>query len=99
MIRTSLVSSQHGRLQLQGMCLTELPSELFCLKKLKAIFANDNQLCSLPSEIKHLTKLKELMLGVNRFASLPSELFLLTNLEGLYVGEKATRGRRIVISV
>jgi Leucine-rich repeat (LRR) protein len=51
------------------MGLTELPSELFCLKKLKAIFANDNQLCSLPSEIKHLTNLKELMVCDTLFGS------------------------------
>jgi hypothetical protein len=40
------------------MGLTELPSELFCMKNLNTIWLNDNKLCSLPSDIALLTKLE-----------------------------------------
>jgi hypothetical protein len=38
----------------------ELPSDLFCMKNVKMLALNNNNLCSLPSEIGHLTKLEYL---------------------------------------
>jgi Leucine-rich repeat (LRR) protein len=42
------------------MGLTEVPSELFCMKNLKSLVLNDNKLCSLPSEIALMTTLERL---------------------------------------
>jgi hypothetical protein len=42
------------------MGLTELPSELFCMKNVKALELYFNNLCSLPSEIALMTTLEEL---------------------------------------
>ena len=50
------------------MRLTELPSELFRMKKVKMLYVFDNKLCSLPSEIAHLTTLERL------FVRLPKRL-------------------------
>jgi Leucine-rich repeat (LRR) protein len=43
-----------------SMGLTEVPSELFCMKNLKTLYLSVNNLCSLPSEIAHLTTLEKL---------------------------------------
>jgi Leucine-rich repeat (LRR) protein len=58
MICTSL--SSHTRLQLWIIGLTELPSELFRMKNLKALWLSSNKLCSLPSEIALLATLEKL---------------------------------------
>jgi Leucine-rich repeat (LRR) protein len=42
------------------MGLTEVPSELFCMKNLKKLWLINNNLCSLPSEIAHLPTLEGL---------------------------------------
>jgi Leucine-rich repeat (LRR) protein len=42
------------------MGLTEVPSELFCMKNLKTLHLSGNDLCSLPSEIAHLKTLERL---------------------------------------
>jgi Leucine-rich repeat (LRR) protein len=38
--------------------LTEVPSELFRLKKVKTLHLHNNKLCSLPSEIAQLATLE-----------------------------------------
>ncbi len=52
------------RLQLTGMGLTELPSELFRMKNVKVLWLGVNNLCSLPSDIAHLGKLERLYVGL-----------------------------------
>jgi Leucine-rich repeat (LRR) protein len=42
------------------MGLTEVPSELFRLMKVKFLWLGSNNLCSLPSEISHLSTLEGL---------------------------------------
>jgi hypothetical protein len=48
------------------MGLTEVPSELFRMKKVKKLYLNDNNLCSLPSEIALMTTLEELMVRLSK---------------------------------
>ena len=42
------------------MGLKEVPSELFRMKSVKALYLNNNKLCSLPSEIARLAVLEAL---------------------------------------
>jgi Leucine-rich repeat (LRR) protein len=42
------------------MHLTEVPSELFCMKNVNFLLLSDNNLCSLPSDIAHMKKLEGL---------------------------------------
>jgi hypothetical protein len=48
------------------MCLTELPAELFCMKNLKRLNLNVNNLFSLPSGIAHLVKLEALYVRLSK---------------------------------
>jgi Leucine-rich repeat (LRR) protein len=64
MICTSL--SLTHRLQLQGMSLAELPSELFRMKNVKTLDLAINKLCSLPSEIAHMTTLEGLYVRLSK---------------------------------
>jgi Leucine-rich repeat (LRR) protein len=48
------------------MDLTELPSELFRMKNVKALWLGINKLCSLPSEIARLTALGELWVRLSK---------------------------------
>ncbi len=57
-------SALKNRLQLTGMGLTELPSELFRMKNVKVLWLSNNKLFSLPSEIAHLGKLERLYVGL-----------------------------------
>jgi hypothetical protein len=52
-------------LQLMSMGLTEVPSELFCMKNVKQLFLYNNKLCSLPSEIAHLATLEGLIVRLS----------------------------------
>jgi hypothetical protein len=56
----------HPCLQLWGMCLKELPCELFRMKTVKQLWLNKNNLCSLPSEIAHLTMLEGLWVRLSK---------------------------------
>ncbi len=46
--------------QLGRMGLTEVPSELFCMKNVTELYLHFNDICSLPSEIAHLETLEGL---------------------------------------
>jgi hypothetical protein len=48
------------------MGLTEVPSELFCMKNLKQLTLSNNKLCSLPSEIAHLATLERLYVRLSK---------------------------------
>ena len=48
------------------MGLTEVPSELFCMKNVKSLWLLKNKLCSLPSEIAHLTTLETLIVRLSK---------------------------------
>jgi Leucine-rich repeat (LRR) protein len=49
-----------------GMGLMELPSELFRMKNVTTLFLIDNNLCSLPNEIAHLRTLEWLHVRVSK---------------------------------
>ena len=53
-------------LQLWGMGLTEVPSELFRKKNLKRVDLSVNNLCSLPSEIAQLAALETLQVRLSK---------------------------------
>jgi Leucine-rich repeat (LRR) protein len=54
------------RPQLYGKGLTELPSELFRMTNVKAIWLGSNKLCSLPSIIAHLATLEGLYVRLSK---------------------------------
>jgi internalin A len=76
-------------LDLDGLGLTELPSELWQLNNLEYLYINGNitrdNLHELPPEIGQLTNLVELWLQFNELETLPPEIGNLENLEVLVV--------------
>jgi Leucine-rich repeat (LRR) protein len=67
-------------LNLNNICLYEIPSEVFLLKNLKKLNLRENYLREVPSEIEQLTQLKHLDLASNELDNLPSSI---TNLKAL----------------
>jgi hypothetical protein len=82
---TIALAKEHKRLNLTGMGLSSLPSEIFELEELLELNLSDNQLASIPSEISKLTSLTSLKLDSNRLTTLPQELGFMTNLKELTV--------------
>jgi Leucine-rich repeat (LRR) protein len=70
--RSSLMLSSHisrrFHLQLWGIRLTEVPSELL-LFHLKTLRLDNNKLCSLPSELERLTMLEGLYVRLSNIGS------------------------------
>jgi Leucine-rich repeat (LRR) protein len=67
MICTSLsLSHITHRLQLRGMGLTGLPSELFRMKNVKRLYLTNNKICSLPSDIAHSATLEDLWVRLSK---------------------------------
>jgi hypothetical protein len=62
------------RLQLWGMDLTEVPSELFRMKNLKILSLFNNNICSLPSDIAQLTTLEKLEVRLSIFEAIWRDL-------------------------
>ncbi len=67
-------------LDLSGLGLTSLPTEIGKLTNLAHLNLGNNQLTSLPPEIGQLTRLERLWLSNNQLTSLPKEIGNLTNL-------------------
>ena len=65
--------------------LTELPSEIVDLKKLRSLDMSFNQLVSLPISIQKLNQLEVLHLNNNKLTELPSEIGDLKELRWLEV--------------
>ncbi len=74
-----------GELDLAGIKLTKLPSEIRQLENLTVLYLNRNSLSSLPAEIGQLNNLQALFVGKNLLRSLPPEIGQLTNLKILYL--------------
>ncbi|HZM80337.1 MAG TPA: leucine-rich repeat domain-containing protein [Candidatus Limnocylindrales bacterium] len=70
-------------LDLSGLGLTEVPSELSSLTQLARLNLGHNQLTAFPAELSSLTQLTELNLGHNQLTALPAELSSLTQLTEL----------------
>jgi internalin A len=70
-------------LDLSGLELPEVPSEIVELTSLQTLYLTNNQISSLPSEIGQLTNLQALYLTNNQISSLPSEIGQVTSLQTL----------------
>lgn len=68
-------------LNLRGLDLTEIPSEIKYLKSLCTLDASLNKITNIPEEVYNLTKLEILSLEDNRLGELSSSIKKLTQLE------------------
>ena len=73
-------------LDLSGLGLASLPTEIGRLVNLAILDISNNQLTNLPTEIGQLTKLVRLNLSNNHFTELPPTVVQLRNLKALYFG-------------
>ncbi|MBS0605338.1 MAG: leucine-rich repeat domain-containing protein [Verrucomicrobia bacterium] len=73
-------------LNLSGLELTLLPSEITDLTNLEELNLSKNNLTTLPSEICNFANLQRLYLNNNQITALPSEIGNLTNLQRLFLG-------------
>jgi Leucine-rich repeat (LRR) protein len=69
---------------LSRMGLLKLPLDLFRIKNITELWADENFLGTLPTQIAELTTLERLYLSDNELTSLPVQLGLLANLKWLY---------------
>ncbi|WP_162180936.1 leucine-rich repeat domain-containing protein [Neochlamydia sp. TUME1] len=74
------------RLDLRGISLKFLPTEIRCLSQLRMLYLNNNQLTALPGEIGQLSQLQELDLANNQLTTLPIEIGQLSQLQSLNLG-------------
>jgi len=72
-------------LDLTGLGLTSLPSEVRQLEVLEVLSLGNNRLTSLPPEVGQLTVMEALSIGNNQLAGLPPEVGQLTALKQLYL--------------
>ena len=76
-------NERQRRLDLKGLGLTMLPSEIGELAQLTTLCLEDNRLTSVPAEIGQLTQLTELGLHNNLLTSVRPEIYQLTQLTWL----------------
>src|SRR5258708_7088614 len=85
---TKATYDDEGRLlylDISGLGLLQLPSEIWQLTNLQGLYLTNNQLSQLPAEIGQLTNLQRLYLNNNQLSQLPIEIGQLTNLESLHL--------------
>lgn len=70
-------------LYLGGNRLKEIPAEMGCLRKLRALNLCNNMIESLPFTLKRLSSLHSLSIHNNKLTTLPIEIVRLKNLESL----------------
>src|SRR5258706_9870417 len=90
---TKATYDDEGRLlylDISGLGLLQLPSEIWQLTNLESLYLNNNQLSQLPIEIGQLTNLESLHLSNNGLSQLPAEIGQLTNLEWLRLDNNLT---------
>lgn len=80
-------NSDTMRLDLSGLNLTTLPSEIGLLTKLEWLSLADNALTKIPPEIGQLTSLYVLDLSGNNLAELPVEIEQLTSLQEIRLSD------------
>ena len=74
-----------GELDLSGLKLKEVPSEVAELSGLETLRLNNNQITAIPEVLGRLTNLQWLDLDNNQIAAIPEVLGRLTNLQRLYL--------------
>lgn len=77
--------SKSDFLELSGVNLSVLPTELFKLDKLKSLDLSNNQIKIIPSAIKKLKELRYLDLSKNSIKYFPKEILELSKLETLVI--------------
>eukprot|EP00056_Hartaetosiga_gracilis_P012387 m.197350 g.197350 ORF g.197350 m.197350 type:complete len:247 (+) comp13682_c0_seq1:128-868(+) len=78
-------SAKTGVLALQGLGLTQIPSKVMELNKLRSISLAANNLAELPSELSRLKDLKTLQLESNSLRDLPSEYTSMKKMEKIFL--------------
>src|SRR5258706_10060709 len=81
---TKATYDDEGRLlylDISGLGLLQLPSEIWQLTNLQGLYLTNNQLSQLPAEIRQLTNLESLYLDNNQLTQQPTEILQLTNLQ------------------
>ena len=74
-------AGNHVYLDLSGLGLTEVPSELFECTALRILYLDNNYISELPEAIENLVNLESLYLRDNKLSSLPKSIKKLTKLE------------------
>lgn len=80
-IQKALKAPHIKELDLSGLTLTKLPTELFALTELEVLVISHNCLTEIPDEIAHLKKLEKLIADNNQISLLPQKLSALTALQ------------------
>ena len=72
---------KRGLLNLAGLGISELPTEIGELKSLEVLYLHNNQLSELPADIGELKSLQVLNLSNNQLSELPADIGELKSLE------------------
>lgn len=73
------------KLDLTGLGLEELPTEIWKLSQIKTLYLNQNSLRSVSPNIDRLSELEQLSLTANKLSSLPPEIGSLNNLKLIFL--------------
>lgn len=74
-------AANHTYLDLSGLRLTAVPSELFECTALRILYLDNNYITEIPEAIENLINLEGLYLRDNKLSSLPKSIKKLTKLE------------------
>ena len=87
-----------SKLNLSGLGLSNLPSEIGLLDKLQKINLQDNNLTELPDGILQLKQLRVLNIGGNNIVEIPQKIDNLSKLKYLYLNKNQLEGLNPQIS-
>lgn len=78
-------------LNISYLGLTDLPDDIYTLKKLKKLFAQGNRLTTISPQIEKLKELRYLALEHNKLTTLPKEIGKLLKLNSLFLGHNSIK--------